>query len=241
MFPLVLRPRGGRRLLWTGMFAFRLGSIPIRVQATVLLIGVFIYMTSRSIELAVLWTLALVITVLTHELGHALVVLRVGGQPEVTVWAFGGYTAWIPAPDTTWRHRFAIAAAGSLMQFTVAFLLWLGARAGWMGRDVQRVLGEDPFSFPVQLLAAGPVLALLALVIYFGMVWSVFNWIPIAGLDGAHMLQALLTPRLGERVSQRAVSVVSVVVAAALAGWLLWRGERTLAVFVLVIAAAGLR
>lgn len=221
------------------MLAFRLGSIPVRIQATVLLIGVFVYLTSRSIELAALWTLALVLTVLTHELGHALVVLRVGGQPEVTVWAFGGYTAWMPSPDTTWRQRFAIAAAGSLMQFSVAFALWLAASGGWLGPTVRRVLGEDPFSFPT--LVGGPAIALLALVIYFGLVWSVFNWIPIAGLDGSHMLQALLAPRLGERPAQRVVSVVSVVVAVALAGWLLWRGERTLAVFVLVIAAAGLR
>jgi uncharacterized membrane protein len=43
------------------------------------------------------------------------------------------------------------------------------------------------------------------------------------------------------KTADRIVLVVGLVVAAAIAGWLLWRGERFLAVFVLVIAATGIR
>jgi len=220
---------------------FRLGPIPVRIQPTVLLVGVFVYLTSRSVPVAAVWTLALVITVLTHELGHALVVKRVGGSPEVTVWAFGGYTVWRPTPDVTWRQRFSIAAAGSLMQFTVAVALWVAAGAGWFGPALRTAIGTDPFSLPPAAFSGSFVLGLFALVVYFGAVWSLFNWIPIAGLDGSHMLEAVLAPRLGAKVTGRVVLVVSLVVAVALAGWLLWRGERILAVFVLVIAASGLR
>lgn len=217
---------------------FTLGSIPIRIQPTVLLVGVYVWFVSRSVEAAVVWTLALVVAVLTHELGHALVVKRVGSEPAVTVWALGGYTAWVPTPSIGWKQRFAISSAGSAMQLAVAASIWALGAAGLLGPTIQNAFGTNPFQLGG--FGGGPVVGFLAIVVYLGMVWSLFNWIPIPGLDGAHMLRALLG-RAEPKTAERVVMVVGLVVAAGLAGWLLWRGERFLAVFVLIIAATGIR
>lgn len=223
------------------MLRFRLGSIPVRIQPTVLLIGAFVWFTTRSVEAAIVWTLALVVAVLTHELGHAVVVRRVGGQPQVTVWALGGYTAWTPTPGIGPKQRFAIAGAGSALQLAIAATIWAAAAAGLLGAGLQSAFGTNPFTLAPGSLFAGPVISFLAIVVYLGMVWSLFNWIPIPGLDGAHMLEALLEARLDRALARRVVVVVGLVAAAGIAGWLLWRGDRVLAVFVLVIAAAGIR
>jgi Zn-dependent protease len=217
---------------------FSLGPIPIRIQPTVLLVGVYVWFVSRSVEAAVVWTSALVVAVLTHELGHAIVVRRVGSEPAVTVWALGGYTSWVPTPGIGWKQRFAISAAGSAMQLAVAATVWVLGAVGLLGPTIQAAFGANPFE--LGSLGGGPLVAFAAVVVYLGMVWSLFNWIPIPGLDGAHMLRAALG-RVEAKAADRIVLVVGLVVAAAIAGWLLWRGERFLAVFVLVIAATGIR
>ena len=101
---------------------FRLGPYPVTIKFSVLLIGVLVgmqFLTEGEFLLAVsiggTWTLAIVVAVLTHELGHAVMVRRYGGDPTITVWAFGGYTQWAdesPMPD---RRRFIVAAAGSAL------------------------------------------------------------------------------------------------------------------------------
>ncbi len=224
------------------MLSFRLGSIPVRIRPTVLLIGAFVWFQSRDVVAALVWTGALVVAVLTHELGHALVVRRVGSEPTVTVWAFGGYTSWVPTPGIGWRQRFAISAAGSALQLAVAATLWAAGAAGILGGAVQSAFGESPWSLSSAAFQSGPAVGLLAIVVYLGMVWSLFNYIPIPSLDGSHMLEAfLLGRRMQPKTVDRVVLVVGLVVAAALAGYLLWTGERFLAVFVLVVAAAGIR
>lgn len=220
------------------MLRFRLGSIPISIKPTVLLVGAYVWFVSRSVEAAAVWTLALVVAVLTHELGHAIVVKRVGADPAVTVWALGGFTSWVPTPSVGWKQRFAISAAGSAMQLAVAATIWAAGAAGLLGSTIQSAFGTNPFQLGG--FGAGPFVGFLAVVVYLGMVWSLFNWIPIPGLDGAHMLRALLG-RVEPTKAERIVMVVGLVVAVAIAGWLLWTGERFLAVFVLIIAASGIR
>lgn len=224
------------------MLRFRLGSIPVRIQPTILLIGALIWFQNRDWVAALVWMGALVVAVLTHELGHALVVRRVGSEPSITVWAFGGYTSWVPTPGVGWRQRFAISAAGSALQLAIAATLWAAGAAGVLGASIQAAFGENPWSLSPAAFQQGPAIGLLAIVVYLGMVWSLFNYIPIPSLDGSHMLEAfLLGRRLERKVVDRVVLVVGLVVAAALAGYLLWIGERFLAVFVLVVAAAGIR
>ena len=150
------------------MVRFRLGSIPIRIRPTVLLIGGYVFYLTRDWLTAIVWMAALVIAVLTHELGHALVVRRVGSEPAITVWAFGGYTAWRPTPGIGPRQRFAISAAGSALHLAIAATsctVWrcLAAGSDWeipaltlaSASLILTVMSVSPASvYDVQLVAA---------------------------------------------------------------------------------------
>ena len=101
---------------------FRLGPYPVMIRASILLIGALVgaqFAARGDWVLALLfgatWMGAIIVGVLTHELGHAVMVRRYGGDPHITIFAFGGFTQWAPDPERPLsdRQRFVVAAAGS--------------------------------------------------------------------------------------------------------------------------------
>lgn len=119
------------------------------------------------------------LTVLAHELAHALTARHFGlGVHRITLWMLGGLTE-IDGQSPTPRADAAIAAAGPL-----ASLLIGGACAG------------------VAWLSPGHGLATAALVwlAWINLLLAVFNLLPGAPLDGGRLLRALLWWRGGDRI-----------------------------------------
>jgi Zn-dependent protease len=135
------------------------------------------------------------ITVLAHELAHALTARRYAMPVEsIDLWALGGVTRLRSAartPKAEWR----IAAAGPAMSLLCAALFALAAYL------VER--GGGSGLVPVTLWWLGVVNAALA----------VFNALPAAPLDGGRILSGLLWRVNGDRF--RASQT------AAIAGWIL--------------------
>ena len=230
---------------------FRLGPYPVMIRASILLIGVLIGAPfalqgdwASALFFGAIWMGAIVVGVLTHELGHAVMVRRYGGDPTITVFAFGGFTQWAPDPERplTDRERFVVAAAGSAAQLAVAFAVYAVARVGVFGPTLARVFDRSPFVFPDAAFSqAGFWGFAVALLVYVGMVWSLFNWLPIRGLDGYHMLGAVLLERMP---AQRAVSLLnalSVGVGLIAGGLFALRGDLFIALFIVWITLGGLR
>jgi Zn-dependent protease len=137
----------------------------------------------------------LFLTVLAHELAHALVARRHAMSVEgIDLWALGGVTRLRSAartPQAEWR----VAAAGPLMSFfcagafaLTAFLVDRGARTGLI---------------PVALWWLAIVNGVLAL----------FNVLPAAPLDGGRILSGVLWRVSGDRFRASRT--------AAVAGWML--------------------
>ena len=230
---------------------FRLGPYPVMIRASILLVGALVgaqFATRGDWLLALLfggtWMGAIIVGVLTHELGHAVMVRRYGGEPTITIFAFGGFTQWAPDPEQplTDRQRFVVAAAGSAAQLTVAFAVYALARVGVFGPALAAVFDRSPFAFPDSAFAeAGFWGFAMALLVYVGMVWSLFNWLPIRGLDGYHMLGAVLLERMP---AQRAVTLLnglSVGVGLIAGGLFALRGDLFIAFFIVWITLGGLR
>jgi Zn-dependent protease len=157
------------------MFHFRLGSFPVTVSLAFFLVALLIKGGGFG-DLgwqAAVWVLVVFISVLVHELGHAVVARAFGGKPEIRLEAFGGVTfPQFPKRPTPGR-QFLLSVAGP-----VAGLL-LGAAAWALG-----TLSPPDRGSPSALL--------ISYFVTTSVVWAIFNLLPILPLDGGQMMLAVL-------------------------------------------------
>ncbi|MFT4177240.1 MAG: site-2 protease family protein [Luteolibacter sp.] len=166
------------------MFRFSIFGIPVEVQPffwlTMILIGSgFTGGFSRGTPLEFLWialfVLAGFISILVHELGHALTAKKFGVQPYIVLQAFGGYAAY-PAGIMNRPQSFFITAAGPAIQLLLAgavFLLFT-------------------YLFPTLNANLKFFLSSLYFVSFY---WAILNLLPIVPMDGGQMLHSILGPQ----------------------------------------------
>ena len=141
----------------------------------------------------------LLISILVHELGHAVVAQRLGlGPCSILLHGFGGLCSFGRSP--THRQGLLVSVAGP------AAGLVLGALA----------LGLDQLSGQhlTGVLALAVVLSLR-----INLFWSLFNLLPMYPLDGGQALRHGLALRLDGHRARAITRRVSQVLAAALAAW----------------------
>lgn len=126
--------------------------------------------------LGVVAALGLFVSVLIHELGHAVVGRWFGLEiRRITLWILGGMAQFERIPRRRGREAI-MAIAGPVTSYLLAVLAWLA-------------LGQLPRS----LAGASFVVAYL---FYMNVVLATFNLIPALPLDGGRVLRSLLALRL---------------------------------------------
>lgn len=203
----------------------RLRGIPVGLHWTLLL-----FLPYLAIKLAgalgvqsVLWgwvaALSLFVSVLLHELGHA-VVARGRGYPvrNIILTPIGGVAFLAKAPRRA-RDEMAIAIAGPVVSLLLSVLCWLGAlpllRAGF--------------------LDAGATVSLLGNI---NMTLVIFNLIPCFPMDGGRMYRAWRTSKVGRlRATAQAVRLGKILAwTFGLLG--LWAGNWILVIIAFVVHQA---
>ena len=175
---------------------FRLFGISVTVHPifwlTLALIGGALSGISTKMELLALalFILAGFLSILVHEMGHALTIRHYRLPTEIVLQAFGGY-ATHPAGVLTRLQSFLVTAAGPGIQ------LLLGVAA-------LLVFWYAP-------LPDTPIRFFLLDLVWVSFVWAILNCFPIYPLDGGRMLESILGPR---RI--RAVFLTGLVTAALL-------------------------
>ena len=162
------------------MLDFRFFGIPVVVQPFHwVILGVLGFLninpTGRSGLIAVaLFMLAGFISILIHEMGHALTGRRFGARPEVVLHGMGG-VAMFPGGRFTRMQSFLVTAAGPGIQLILAGLAYAVLVSGVLP-DTQ----ITNFFFYLYLVS---------------LFWAVFNCVPVFPLDGGQMLAAILGER----------------------------------------------
>lgn len=133
--------------------------------------------------LGVATTFLLVVSIVTHELAHALVARAEGVRiRDITLYLFGGMARMEGEPPTP-AAEFKIAAVGPGASFALGFLF----------------LGLDTLVFHgTHYVGAGRVLYHLGIV---NLVLAMFNLLPGYPLDGGRVLRAALWKRRGDAAS----------------------------------------
>jgi Zn-dependent protease len=182
--------------------AFNLGSIPVRIHASFFLLTLFLrYDPRRNVQVAdlVAWSIVVLISVLVHELGHAIVGKAFGLAPQIDLHGMGGLTSWASVKKLSSLKHIAISLAGPMVGLVIGgAFFFAGSSIVTPGTFAEGVVGT---------------------IVFVNFWWAVFNLLPIMPMDGGsvmyHVLDALTKGR-GLKPA-RIVSMVLAVILGALA------------------------
>jgi Zn-dependent protease len=178
---------------------FRLGNIPVRVHGsfwlTLALLGSLTI--TRPVDFA-LWMAIAFVSILIHELGHALAGRAFGLVPRIDLLALGGNTSFVRGGALTPWKAIALYLAGPLPGIALGAAIQFAAR-----------LYLTDLS-PVWLVTAARD------AVWVNVGWGVFNLLPVLPLDGGHIMVAILAlcrVKNAERVGRIASIVLGIVFA----------------------------
>jgi Zn-dependent protease len=207
------------------MFRFRIGSIPVDVHFShFAMSGLIAWITSDGMRvggwpgafpehltepsqqltfglLIMLWMLIVFVSVLVHELGHALVARAFGYRPSIQLVGLGGLTHPNANETVPWHRDVLVTLAGPLSG------LALGLTAGAIGLAVT---------------SDGPLRFLLSALFAANLFWTVLNLLPVSALDGGRIASAVMI-----RVFGRPGFLVSQLLSVALGGAMVLLGALT--------------
>ena len=111
-----------------GDIHFKLLGMPIRIHPLFWLVAVILGANSGGVIEVLIWVAAVLVSILIHELGHALVIRAFGFHPWIVLYGMGGLTIHDPAENynskaNTPLGQISISIAGPLAGFLLAAVL----------------------------------------------------------------------------------------------------------------------
>ena len=103
---------------------FRLFGIPVRIHPFFWVIAVILGQHSPKPADLLVWVAAMLLSIIVHEMGHAVMQQYWGGRPRIVLYGFGGLASAEGVRLTPWR-QVAISLAGPAAGFVLAGIAWL--------------------------------------------------------------------------------------------------------------------
>ncbi len=206
------------------MFRFRLGGIPVEIHASHLAISGLVAWsavegTQKDVWPAIdpktqpdwhfvyalcigLWMAIVSVSILVHELGHAIASRVFGYRPTIHLVGLGGLTQPNANETIPWHRDVLMTLAGPLSGLS----LGLFAGALWLALEAA---GVQP----------GPATYVLKGLLIANIVWAFFNLLPVSSFDGGRISTALLIRGFGRR-GFLVAQLISVVLSVLLIAWM---------------------
>jgi len=186
---------------------FTLFGIPVRVHPLFWLISAWVVSSINYLPLVLLGMGCVFVSILVHEMGHALMAQRFGWPPHVVLYHFGGLAIYSPNYGHTPQRSILISFAGPAAGFLL-YGLAVGIEIAVSNSELQLSVGA---LFAIEILK------------WINLFWGLINLLPVYPLDGGQICRTLLTwlkPAGGLKVSL----IISIGVGAAAAVWFLSEG-----------------
>lgn len=169
--------------------SFEVFGIPCRIHPYFWLAGLF-YALPRNpdmpgnliLTLLVSRIACLFISILVHELGHAVLIRWAGFRPEIVLHAFGGYAIYVPHRAIRPSVSVAISFAGPLAGFVLYGLV---------------ILIEQQVGIAYQGRVPFVLRDTFAQLEWINLYWGLVNLLPIYPLDGGKITRTLLQSQFG--------------------------------------------
>lgn len=180
------------------LVSFRVFGIPVEIGTTAALLVAFLALSwgrsgTAGLVTGAAYAVVLLLSILVHELGHAVVGTRLGLRPQrIVLHGFGGFCEYgqRPKPRDGVISSLAGPAAGLILGgVLVALRVFAGG------------------AMPSQLLG------MLNMAIFINLFWSLFNLLPIYPMDGGQVLWHGLRLKLSPAKADKIVRNVTIPVA----------------------------
>lgn len=192
---------------------FTFFGVPVRVHPWFWLISLLLGASPGvSPKYVLIWMLAVFVSILIHEFGHAVAIRYYGWRPRIILYSCGGLAAYEP----TYRNRWAqivVSFAGPLAGFVLA-----GAVIAAIRLSGHEVTFHRSFFSPVDFewYASLNLNFLIHDLLYLNIFWGLINLLPIFPLDGGKIAQEAMVhfnPRDGLRQSLIISMVTAILIA----------------------------
>jgi stage IV sporulation protein FB len=180
---------------------FNLAGFPVRVHPLFWLIALLLGSGSGDPLQILIWVLVVFVSILIHELGHALAFRRYGLASQIILHFSGGLTV----PESTlWGSRWSnvalgpneqifISVAGPGAGFLLAGLIIAGVIVSGGSILTTRLLGFIPLPVFASLPFGGAILGgLVTSLLWVNIFWGFINLMPVYPLDGGNVARYIL-------------------------------------------------
>jgi stage IV sporulation protein FB len=162
--------------------SFSLFGIPVRVVPTFWILAALLGSNNlqdpkQGFALILIWVGVVFVSILVHELGHALTATLFGYAPRIMLYHFGGLAMYEPIRDYTAGKSILITLAGpgaGLALFAVSVVV--------------AIVFHVPITDPNSLLSQT-----LWMFLEVNLIWSILNLFPVMPLDGGQVCREVCT------------------------------------------------
>ena len=178
---------------------FRLLRIPVRVHPLFWLVMLMISGDIDNLRTSLIFVACAFVSILVHELGHALSSRLMGDEPiGIVLYAMGGYCSFHQNQLSPWRRVFVLIC-GPGAGFVLFGMVYAYAH-----------FSEAPHSIPLGLVIRD--------LLVINLLWGLLNLLPLWPLDGGQIAGTLLS-MVSSRNGMRWAHTISLLVAGGVAVW----------------------
>lgn len=172
---------------------FRLGPFPVRIHGFFWLTALMLGANLRDPRFIALWVAVVFVSVLLHELGHAVAGRSFGLAPAIELHGMGGTTSWGSEGRALSHGRsIVVSLAGPLTGIVLGAAIRFAQHQGW--QPTTPYVGEAAILFAE-----------------VNLYWGVLNLVPLLPLDGGNVMRSFLqivTRGRGE-IPARVISILT--------------------------------
>ena len=210
---------------------FSIFGFPVRVHPFFFLGSAILGLSLGNMFFVIEWIVVCLVSILVHELGHALAMRYYGSGARIVLYLMGG----LAIPESSWGFRagkqnpnsqIIISAAGPFAGFVLAAvviaIILLSGGKFWFQPGIVFWSFSVPFDVVVRadesfLPSNSEMLyVLLSTALYVNIFWGLINLLPIYPLDGGQIAREIFTKADAWRGTRNSL-ILSAVVAAAVA------------------------
>ena len=190
---------------------FSLLGVPVRVHPLFWLISALLGFNPNDVPAMLMWVGVVFVSILVHEMGHALTMRYFGHNPSVVLYAGGGL-AMYQSMDSPWSSfgtnygqrretpwsKIIISAAGPAAGFVLAGIVIVYLVVGSVSAEVLSISTNTGEAL------SGRLGQLVGMLLFVNILWGLVNLLPIYPLDGgqiAREIGQMVSPYDGVRIT----------------------------------------
>lgn len=152
---------------------FHLFGFPVRVHVSFWIVSALLGLSILNPLFTIMWVAVVFVSVLIHEMGHAVASQSLDMEPQIMLYAMGGLTISQRPRILSYPQEIMISLAGPIAGFLTGLMVY------FLGKLLPLGASTWLFNLYFQLL-------------WVNIGWGIINLIPMLPLDGGNVMQSLV-------------------------------------------------